>query len=130
MRPTLRCVLVFAAGLPVSLLAVLVSERLWTLWLAYLGFAVLMTGVDALIVAQGGQVLVAEDGGDMQLVIIDRQGKLTPLLQVVGQGRSEITGPVFSPMGDRLYFSSQRGHTGHKRGIGLTYEVRGPFQRC
>ena len=49
MRPTLRCVLVFAAGFPVSLLAVLVSTRLWTLWLAYLGFAALLMGIDALL---------------------------------------------------------------------------------
>jgi hypothetical protein len=42
---------------------------------------------------------------------------------VVGQDRSEITGPAFDPSGTRLYFSSQRGAAGW----GITYEVTGPF---
>ncbi len=61
MRPTLRCVLVFAAGFPASLLAVLVSERLWTLWLAYLGFVVLLTGVDALLALPRRRLAIAAD---------------------------------------------------------------------
>ncbi len=46
------------------------------------------------------------------------------MLQVVGQDRSEITGPAFDPSGTRLYFSSQRGG---EEGRGLTYEITGPF---
>jgi secreted PhoX family phosphatase len=38
---------------------------------------------------------------------------------------SEVTGPVFSPDGTRLYFSSQRG--GNPQ-TGITYEVTGPFR--
>lgn len=88
-----------------------------------------LTGVDNLTVSGGGDLLVAEDGGDMQIVVIDKQGDVAPLLQVTGQEDSEITGPAFSPDGQRLYFSSQRGSDlfGGGNGFGITYEIRGPF---
>ncbi len=87
----------------------------------------ILTGVDNVTVSPTGQVLVAEDGGDMQIVAIDTDGAVAPLLQVVGQNDSEITGPAFSPDGTRLYFSSQRGSPGGGGGLGVTYEVSGPF---
>jgi hypothetical protein len=37
---------------------------------------------------------VAEDGGDMQLLVLDANGNAAPLLQVDGQSKSEITGPA------------------------------------
>ena len=83
-----------------------------------------LTGVDNLVVSCCGDVLVAEDGGSMQIVTILPDGELVPMLQVVGQDRSEITGPAFDPSGTRLYFSSQRGG---EEGRGLTYEITGPF---
>jgi uncharacterized protein (DUF58 family) len=46
MRPTLRAMIVFLAGIPLSLGGVAISSRLWTAWLAYLGAAVLLLGVD------------------------------------------------------------------------------------
>jgi secreted PhoX family phosphatase len=84
----------------------------------------ILTGVDNVTVAQNGDVLVAEDGGDMQVCLL-RSGVVSPLLQVVGQDGSEITGPAFDPSGSRLYFSSQRGPA--PSGTGITYEVSGPF---
>jgi len=48
MRPTTRCVLLFAAGIGVALAPVLVTPRLWTLWPTYVGLLVLACGVDAL----------------------------------------------------------------------------------
>lgn len=86
----------------------------------------LLTGVDNITANFAGEYLVAEDGGDMQIVVLSRAGELRPLLQIVGQDLSEITGPAFSPDGTRLYFSSQRGATGLSED-GLTYEVTGPF---
>ena len=47
MKPTLRCVLVFVAGIGVALLSAIISPRLWTLWIAYVGLAVLAAGLDA-----------------------------------------------------------------------------------
>jgi uncharacterized protein len=81
-------------------------------------------GVDNLTVSCCGDVLVAEDGGSMQIVAILPSGELKPLMQITGVTGSEITGPAFDPSGTRLYFSSQRGGTS---GQGLTYEITGPF---
>lgn len=86
----------------------------------------ILSGVDNVTVSSGGHVLVAEDGGDMQIVVLDQTGHPTPLLQIVGQDHSEITGPAFNPKGDRLYFSSQRGNS-RLTNAGITYEVTGPF---
>jgi secreted PhoX family phosphatase len=75
-----------------------------------------------------GDIYVAEDGGDLQLVLLaDRNGQriVAPFLQLTGHDRSEIAGPAFSPDGSRLYFSSQRGVDGK---LGMTFEVTGPFR--
>lgn len=83
-----------------------------------------LSGVDNIIANAAGELLVAEDGGDMQIVILS--GKtIKPLLQLVDHDRSEITGLAFSPDGSRLYFSSQRGKTGrHENGV--TFEITAP----
>lgn len=88
-----------------------------------------LRGVDNLTVSPSGQLLVAEDGGDMQLVVVDANGTAAPLLQVDGQSQSEITGPALNPAGTRLYFSSQRGPFNDGRSLGVTYEIAGPFAR-
>lgn len=85
-----------------------------------------LTGVDNITASGAGELLIAEDGGNMQIVVIPRPGEAYPLLQVIGHDRSEITGPAFSPDGSRLYFSSQRGKTGKSDG-GITFEISGPF---
>lgn len=82
-----------------------------------------LTGVDTIIGTTGGELLVAEDAGDMQVVVILPSGELRPLLQIEGQSSSEVTGLAFEPYGQkRLYFSSQRGNA-----RGITYEMTGPF---
>lgn len=86
----------------------------------------ILSGVDNLTGTATGEILVAEDGGDMQLCLILPDRSVRPLLQLIGQPASEITGPAFSPDGRRLYFSSQRGaRRGH--GAGITYELQLPF---
>ncbi len=82
-----------------------------------------LTGVDNITANTAGELLVAEDGGNMQIVILSGN-TIKPLLQIVGHEQSEITGPAFSPDGSRLYFSSQRGQAGHDRD-GVTYEITG-----
>ena len=81
-----------------------------------------LSGVDNITATPSGDFLVAEDGGDMQLVSLDANGNAQPILQVVGQEGSELTGPAFSPNGKYLYFSSQRGKDAAKR-LGITYQV-------
>ncbi|MBL4711648.1 MAG: DUF839 domain-containing protein, partial [Gammaproteobacteria bacterium] len=83
-----------------------------------------LIGVDNITVSQQGDIYVAEDGGDMQIVVLDDHGGLSPIVQLQGHALSEITGLAFSPDGTRLYFSSQRGSSGLSGG-GITYEVQG-----
>ncbi len=49
MRPTLRCLLFFGLGIPAAVIAVWVDPRLWTVWLAYVAMAVVVTGLDGVI---------------------------------------------------------------------------------
>jgi secreted PhoX family phosphatase len=80
------------------------------------------------VARSSGDVYVAEDADDLQLVLLaNGQGQriAAPFLQLYGHGGSEITGPAFSPDGTRLYFSSQRGRDGKN---GMTFEVTGPFR--
>ena len=85
-----------------------------------------LTGVDNITLSRTGDLLVAEDGGNMQIVALTMNGGVIPLVQIVGHETSEVTGLSFSPDGQRLYFSSQRGRAGAPEG-GVTYEVFGPF---
>ena len=104
-----------------------------------------LSHVDNITVDEGsGDLVVAEDGGNMELVVIAPDGSVGPLVRVVGAGHegSEMTGPVFSPTRDRLYFSSQRGPGAVSRSaivpgialepestaVGITYEISGPFR--
>lgn len=86
----------------------------------------ILTGVDNLLISPSGDVLVAEDSDDLQIVALTPQGSILPLVQLVGHDDSEITGPAFDPSHRRLYFSSQRGTTGRATD-GVTFEVTGPF---
>jgi secreted PhoX family phosphatase len=84
-----------------------------------------LTGVDNCAFAGTGDLVVAEDGGNMELVAVAKSGLAAPILRVVGQDGSELAGPAFDPTFRRLYFSSQRGVSGP----GITYEITGPFRR-
>jgi secreted PhoX family phosphatase len=81
-------------------------------------------GVDNVTASKGGDLLVAEDGDNLEVVMITPGGVVSPFLRVTGQPGSELAGPAFDPSGRRFYFSSQRGN-----GSGITYEITGPFRR-
>lgn len=100
------------------------SQRLRCIYASSTG---VLRGVDNLVASGSGRLLIAEDGDDMQLVVIDQQGNAAPLLQLPTHEGSEIAGPAFNPAGDRLYFSSQRGPNQRGERLGITYEVTGPF---
>jgi secreted PhoX family phosphatase len=98
-----------------------------------------LTGVDNVIVSRSGDVYVAEDGGNLEVVVITPDNVVAPVVRATGRRHgfdnplpppfseipteSEISGLAFSPSGRRLYFNSQRGNV-----LGITYEVRGPFR--
>jgi len=111
------------------------DNRVWDLGVAAQKLSVLydakvlgdtapLTGVDNVVVSQSGDIFVAEDGGNLELVIISTERQVAPVARLIGHDASEICGPAFSPDGKRLYFSSQRG----KDGRGVTFEVSGPFR--
>jgi WD40 repeat protein len=65
----------------------------------------------------------------MEICVITPDDTISPFLRISGQSSSEITGPAFTPAGDRLYFSSQRGTSDSSLGTGgITYCVTGPFR--
>ncbi|MES2683408.1 MAG: alkaline phosphatase PhoX [Pseudomonadota bacterium] len=89
----------------------------------------ILSGVDNLIVTPQGDVLVAEDGGDLQVVVILPDGTQKALLQVTGQDASEVAGISFTPDGKRMYFTSDRGGRGaggYGNGAGMLYELMLP----
>jgi uncharacterized protein (DUF58 family) len=90
MRPTLRCLVVFLAGIPLSLGAVTIHARLWTVWLAYLGAAVTLVGLDALLALPRrklritaevpDQVFISETGTATIDLVAGRRGATLELL--------------------------------------------------
>lgn len=81
-----------------------------------------LSGVDNVTITASGDLLVAEDGGDMQIVLLTPAGAVMPIVQVTGQDESEICGPAFDPSYQRLYFSSQTGPK-NRDDDGITYEI-------
>ncbi|MEM9468123.1 MAG: alkaline phosphatase PhoX [Actinomycetota bacterium] len=79
-----------------------------------------LTGPDNLVITPQGDVLVVEDGGNLEIVLVTRSGELTVIGRYEGDPNSELTGPAFDPSGTRLYVSSQRLP-------GETFEISGPF---
>ncbi len=88
----------------------------------------ILTGVDNITLSKEGELLVGEDGGDLQIVVFTKNNRLVPLVQLIGHDSSEVTGLAFSPDGKRLYFSSQRGTSGNPSD-GITFEITGPFHK-
>jgi secreted PhoX family phosphatase len=102
------------------------TNRLEVIYDASLHLDSPLRGVDNIVVSKSRDIYVAEDGDNMQLCLITPERVVAPFLELEGHDGSEITGPAFNPAGDRLYFSSQRGQG--NGGIGITFEVRGPFR--
>ena len=82
----------------------------------------LLSGVDNVTITASGDVLVAEDGGDMEIVLLGPDGLVLPVVKIEGHEGSEICGPAFDLSFQRLYFSSQRGSL-NRDDAGITYEI-------
>lgn len=83
--------------------------------------------VDNLTVSPMNDIIVAEDGEAMRLMVMNPNGPSKILLQIPGGG-SELTGPAFTKNGKYLYFSNQRGSALGPGipGLGTTYELEIP----
>ncbi len=92
-----------------------------------------LTGVDNLVVhPDSHDLFVAEDGGNMELVMITADRIVTPFMRYPVP-HSEIAGPAFDPSGTRLYFASQgKRHrvdeTSGREIRGEIFEISGPFR--
>jgi secreted PhoX family phosphatase len=106
------------------------DNRIWQLDLAANTISILydfatsgnpvLSGADNVYTTTCGDVFVAEDPGNLEIIAITPTGVASPIVRLTGVSGTEITGPALSPDGRRLYFSSQRNP-------GVTYEVTGPF---
>jgi hypothetical protein len=97
-----------------------------------------VAGPDNLTVhAPSGNLMVCEDGGDMEVVSVTPDGHADPILRFVGHDRSEVAGAAFDPSWTRLVVNSQRADTpktfddvvpdGVEWPLGRTYLITGPF---
>lgn len=101
----------------------------------------ILAGVDNVVISRSKDVFVAEDGDNMEIILITPNNRLSPMVRATGPEhgfldnplpsplgsiplKSEVTGLSFSPDGSRLYFNSQR-----YLGVGISYEVKGPFRK-
>ncbi|NNE72168.1 MAG: DUF839 domain-containing protein [Acidimicrobiales bacterium] len=80
----------------------------------------ILAGVDNLETSDAGVIYIAEDGDDMQIVLVRDDGSTFPVVQYPSDPSNELCGPAFSPDGTRMYFSAQRLP-------GETFEVTGPW---
>jgi hypothetical protein len=96
------------------------SNTIWILYDYASSATPVLTGVDNVYTTSCGDVFVAEDPGNLEIVAIAPSGAALPILRLTNAPGSEITGPALAPDGRRLYFSSQRNP-------GRTFEVTGPF---
>ena len=85
-----------------------------------------LTQPDNVFVSPTGDVLVAEDAGNLEIVALTPTGAVKPIVRITGHSSTELTGPALSPDGGRLYFSSQWAPTAGGNN-GVTYEIEGPF---
>jgi secreted PhoX family phosphatase len=106
------------------------AEQLAVLYdAAELGSEAPLTGVDNLTVAGSGDVYVAEDGGNMELVILSPEGEVAPFLRMTAPvDQTEVTGPSFSPDGTRLIVASYGREGGDDPLGGRLFEITGPFR--
>ncbi len=103
MRPTFSAVLLFSAGIPLSLALVLVDETLWPRGFAYLGLAIILTGADGLLalprralnielVAPG--ILYIGDTDDLHVTLSAPAGGATTTVEVACDVGSNLTTPT------------------------------------
>jgi hypothetical protein len=90
-----------------------------------------LDAVDNVTVSATGDVLVCEDGGNMEIGLITSDREVSPLVRFTGPDHdgSELCGVVFDPSGKRMYCTSQRAFPLlGPIAPGAVYEISGPFR--
>ena len=91
-----------------------------------------LDAVDNVTVSAAGDVLVCEDGGNLEIGLISPRRIVSPVIRLPGEEHagSELCGVCFDPSGTRMYFTSQRGPRlgADLPGPGAIYEVEGPWR--
>ena len=104
-----------------------------------------LTAVDNVTISAFGDIFVCEDGGNMEIGLISAENTVSPFVRFAknapgeDHGDSEVTGVVFSPNQQRMYFGSQGaypqfplsakpGGVPGRTGPGAVFEVTGPFR--
>ncbi|MDP1938346.1 MAG: DUF839 domain-containing protein [Hylemonella sp.] len=105
------------------------TQTIEVLYDAALAPAASLDAVDNVTVSAAGEVLVCEDGGNLEVGIISTDRFVAPLLRFTGpeHAASELCGVVFDPTGTRLYVTSQRAEITPGVQLGAVYEISGPF---
>jgi len=101
-KPTRRCVLVFAVGVAVALLPAAVSPRLWTLWFAWLGLSLVACCADAVFALpvrrlqlrpRAPDSIAIGDRGILEVEVAHGRGGRLPVLDLLVD-----LGPHFEPL--------------------------------
>jgi secreted PhoX family phosphatase len=89
-----------------------------------------LNAVDNVTVSASGDILVCEDGGNLEVGLITPDKVVSPLLRFPGpeHAASELCGAVFDPSGTRLYVTSQRAEFTAGSPHGAIFEISGPFR--
>ena len=102
MRPTFRCVLLFALAIPVALLPVLLAPRWTAAWVAWLGVAVLATGADAVlalparrlrVVGRAPKTTFVGDACDLELTIDPQGAGRAAIVEVLVETEGDLEAP-------------------------------------
>jgi len=96
MRPTVRCLVLFIVGIPVLLVGVSIDPKLWTVWISYLGAALLLTGIDAVLALPKRRMKVKVDAPEQIFI-----GDTTPAkLHIAVPGRRSSAIAVLPELAD------------------------------
>src|SRR5688500_10353543 len=107
MRPTVRCLVLFIVGIPVSLAGVSIDPKLWTVWISYLGAALLLTGIDAVLAHPKRRMRVKVDAPEQIFI-----GETTPAkLHIAVPSRRTSTINVLPELADDFAPQAERAVT-------------------
>lgn len=106
------------------------TQTMEVLYDAVLAPGASLDAVDNVTVSAAGDVLVCEDGGNLEIGIISTDRFVSPLLRFTGpqHAATEVCGVVFDPASTRMYVTSQRAEITPGSLLGAVYEITGPFR--